>query len=76
MRNGKNKAAPPVTVPQRCAELMKEHGTLRATAKVLGISFTYFWRLKQGDATNPSDETLQKLGLKRSATTFTRSTKP
>jgi hypothetical protein len=46
--------------------LIQRHGSLRAAAKAIGVDHAYLWRLERGIKTRPSDEVLQKLGLKRS----------
>ena len=50
---------------ERIRELAEKHGSYRAAARVLGITHEYLHRLEAGDKTNPSDETLRKLGLRR-----------
>lgn len=54
------------TVLQKHIEtLIKEHGGLRAAAKVTGIDHAYLWRLRKGVAAGTSDKILKKLGLTR-----------
>jgi transcriptional regulator with XRE-family HTH domain len=42
--------------------------TLREMAAHLGIDHTYLHRLRTGEKTEPSDEVLRKLGLRRVVT--------
>lgn len=66
MRNGH------ITIEARCAELMKAHGTVRATAKVVGMTPSYFWRLANGKKSAPSADILARLGLQQNPPTYTR----
>lgn len=43
--------------------LISEHGGLRKAAKAIGMDFSYLSHLRNGHKTNPSAETLHKLGL-------------
>jgi hypothetical protein len=52
----------------RIQELAKQHGSLRAAARVLEIDHAYLHRLQQGDKTEPSTAVLRKLGLRRVVT--------
>lgn len=54
-----------MTIPRRCAELVKLHGGLRKAAAACDIDFSYFSRLRSGEKDNPADGTLRKLGLVR-----------
>ncbi len=47
----------------RIHQLSAEHGSLRAAASALGLDVGYLSRLASGEKTEPSDETLEKLGL-------------
>lgn len=49
----------------RLKELEKQHGSMRAAARVLKIDHGYLSRLKDGSKMNPSDAVLRKLGLRR-----------
>lgn len=49
----------------RIQELAKQHGSLRAAGRVLEIDHAYLHRLQQGEKTEPSEEVLRKLGLRR-----------
>jgi transcriptional regulator with XRE-family HTH domain len=42
-----------------------EHGGLRAAARALGMSAPYLMRLRDGEKTNPTPETLRKLGARK-----------
>lgn len=44
---------------------VERHGSLRAAAKVLGVSAPYLCRFRHGQKRNPSDQLLRKLGLTR-----------
>lgn len=49
----------------RIQELARQHGSLRAAARALGIDAGYLSRLQDGSKLEPSDAVLRKLGLKR-----------
>ena len=49
----------------RISELEKQHGSLRAAAKVLGCDAGYLSRLRSGEKGNPSAILLKRMGLKR-----------
>ena len=53
---------------ERIAQLTKQHGSLRAAARVLGCSPSYLMRLRDGTKTNPSDALLRRLKLRRVVT--------
>ena len=53
---------------RRIQELAKQHGSLRAASRVVGIDFAYLSRMQNGQKTEPSDHTLRKLNLKRVVT--------
>lgn len=40
------------------------HGGFRAAAHATGVDVGYLYRLREGQKTEPSDKTLQKLGLR------------
>lgn len=50
---------------QRIIELTEQHGSLRAAARVLGVTAGYLCRLRDGEKTNPSDALLKKMKLRR-----------
>ena len=49
----------------RITELEKQHGSLRAAAKVLGCDAGYLSRLRSGEKENPSAILLKRIGLRR-----------
>ena len=49
----------------RIDSLVKQHGSIRAAARVLGVDHAYLWRLQTGTKNNPSDSLLRKLKLRR-----------
>ena len=56
----------------RIQELAKQHGSLRAASRVLQIDNGYLSRLQDGGKTEPSEEVLRKLGLRRVVTYIRR----
>lgn len=44
---------------------VEQHGSLRAAAKVLGVSAPYLCRFRHGQKRNPSPKLLRRLGLVR-----------
>lgn len=58
----------PVDLQRRVSDVCCYAGGIRAAAKALGIEFSYLSRLANGTKTNPSDEVLAKLGLRRVVT--------
>jgi len=54
-----------LTLAERVKSLETLHGGLRSAARATNIDVGYLKRLRDGDKTNPSDETLDKLGLKK-----------
>jgi len=46
-------------------QLIYQHGSLRAAARVLKIDPAYLHRLLNGEKNAPSEKILRKLGLKR-----------
>ena len=54
-----------LALAERVKSLETLHGGLRSAARATGIDVGYLKRLRDGDKTNPSDETLDKLGLKK-----------
>jgi hypothetical protein len=53
-----------VTLRQRIDELIAQHGTLRATARVLMTDAAYLHRLRAGEKTEPGDPLLRRMGLR------------
>jgi hypothetical protein len=54
-----------LALAERVKSLETLHGGLRSAARATNIDVGYLKRLRDGDKTNPSDETLDKLGLKK-----------
>jgi hypothetical protein len=55
----------------RVKELIDQHGSIRAAARVLEIDHAYLFRLGSGEKINPSDELLRKMRL-RAVTIYER----
>lgn len=45
--------------------LVAAHGSWRSCGKAIGVDGSYLFRLRNGEASNPSEEVLHKLGLRR-----------
>ena len=54
-----------MTLAKRIDELVMQHGSLRALARVLECSPPYICRLRRGVTKNPGAAVLRKLGLRR-----------
>lgn len=54
-----------MTLPERIAQLVAQHGSLRAVARVTEIDVSYLSRLKSGEKVNPEKDKLRRLGLRR-----------
>lgn len=54
-----------MSLQDRIAELIAQHGTLRAVSRELAIDVGYLSRLERGLKDEPSEEVLSKLGLRR-----------
>ena len=52
-----------LTLNKRIQQLVKKHGGLRAAARAIQVDPAYLTRLGKGEKSNPSAETLRKLGL-------------
>lgn len=50
---------------RRIQELAKQHGSLRAAARVLEVDAGYLSRLQSGEKDNCDDNILRKMGLRR-----------
>ena len=64
-----------VAIPERVAELIAQHGSLRAAALVLGVDAGYLSRLHSGEKKAPGKLLLRRLGL-RAVTTYERTHEP
>lgn len=53
-----------VTLAERIAELVEQHGTLRAAARVIDIDIGYLSRLANGEKVRPSKKFLNRMGLR------------
>lgn len=54
-----------VSIDQRIADLVAQHGSLRKAGRVVKLTGQYLYRLQAGEKTNPSETVLRKLGLRR-----------
>lgn len=54
-----------ITLSKQIDALVQQHGSLRAVSRVTGISVGYLCRLRSGEKTNPEEDKLRKLGLRR-----------
>lgn len=54
-----------MTLAERIAELVEQHGSLRATARVLDCDAGYLSRLQSGEKDNPDDWLLRRMKLRR-----------
>lgn len=54
-----------MTLQERIAQLVDLYGSLRAVASEMSIDVGYLSRLARGEKTEPSDEILLKLDLRR-----------
>lgn len=54
-----------VTLAERIDELVAQHGSLRAVARVTEIDVGYLSRLRAGEKVNPEKDKLRRLGLRR-----------
>lgn len=62
-----------VTVPERVAELVAQHGSLRAVARELNCDVGYLSRLASEEKDAPGSLLLERMGLRRHVTaTYTR----
>jgi hypothetical protein len=57
-----------MTLQERIDQLVAQHGSLRALARVMECSPPYICRLRSGVTKNPGPAVLRKLGLKRVTT--------
>lgn len=61
-----------ISIDQRIADLVAQHGSLRKAGRVVGLTGQYLYRLQVGEKKAPSADTLRKLGLKRIVTYIRR----
>lgn len=54
-----------MTVSERIQQLVEQHGSLRAAARVVQLDAGYLSRLQAGEKVRPSDPVLRRMGLKR-----------
>jgi len=54
-----------MTIQDRINELVAQHGSLRAVARVTEIDVGYLSRLRSGEKANPEKDKLRRLGLRR-----------
>jgi len=64
-----------MTIKDRINELVEQHGSLRAVARVTEIDVGYLSRLRTGEKANPDKDKLRRLGLRR-VVTFERLKQP
>lgn len=57
-----------MTLQDRIDELVAQHGSLRAVARVTDIDAGYLSRLRTGEKVNPEKDKLRRLGLRRVVT--------
>lgn len=57
-----------MTLQDRIDELVAQHGSLRAVARVTEIDAGYLSRLRTGEKVNPEKDKLRRLGLLRVVT--------
>jgi AraC-like DNA-binding protein len=57
-----------MTLADRIEELTRQHGSLRALARVMDCSPSYICRLRSGVTKNPGPAVLRKLRLRRVVT--------
>lgn len=54
-----------LTLYDRIEQLVAQHGSLRAVARVTEIDVGYLSRLRSGEKVNPEKDKLRRLGLRR-----------
>jgi hypothetical protein len=64
-----------MTLNERIAELVEQHGGWRSAARAIRIDVGYLFRLSNGDKTSPSVAVLRRLGL-RAVVNYERLRKP
>jgi hypothetical protein len=66
--NSEGKPKPKKPLQPRIDELVAQHGSLRAVARVTEIDAGYLSRLRTGEKVNPEKDKLKRLGLRRVVT--------
>jgi hypothetical protein len=61
------------TIGMWLRELEREHGSMRKAAEHYDIDPGYWTRLKHGEKENPSEDLLQRLGLRQACALYVRS---
>jgi hypothetical protein len=64
-----------MTLQERIDQLVAQHGSLRAVARVTEIDAGYLSRLRSGEKTEPQEAKLRRLGLRRVVSYELRNTK-
>lgn len=64
-----------ISIHNRIADLVRQHGTLQAVSRVLKIDCGYLSRLSTGEKQAPGEKVLRKLGLVK-RTTYHRKEQP
>ena len=54
-----------MTLQERIDQLVQQHGSLRAVARVTEMDAGYLSRLRAGEKVNPEKDKLRRLGLRR-----------
>jgi len=54
-----------MTLRERINQLVSQHGSLRAVARVTEIDAGYLSRLRTGEKVNPEKDKLRRLGLRQ-----------
>lgn len=57
-----------MTLSERIKELIAQHGSLRAAARVLECDAGYLSRLASGEKADPSEKLLRRMGLRQIVT--------
>lgn len=52
-----------ISIHNRIAELVRQHGSLRTVARVTEIDTGYLSRLSSGEKSDPGERVLRRLGL-------------
>lgn len=57
-----------MTLQERIDDLIAQHGSLRAAARVIQIDPGYLSRLASGEKRDPGERTLRRMGLRKVTT--------